>query len=376
MTYSQAHFKHILDLKVDSFNTGLEEVGSSFWIDDNQFVMSTLQEGAQKAAKEEDTSSRVALINFTNKSIRYIAPDAQLLDFTFDHGKRSFFVGKMHTSNVLNADKTGPYSYTYENLRELRIEPNGEVIQIATFPSASKLPNAPESIDGEPLDGGRGGVLVRGLAPGDTYMKQWERLSQKDEGYPTVWVRAGKPPTPLPIRHDEITSGKYIAFLDKYLLNDSDTSGSSDTNSHLRGDWRRPYEYTPFRLLSQDGTIDEIPYPEFIFEYGIATRGQRNDTSRNFSKFLVTRPGILITKTRDYGSAIYLFKRDQLYLVAGGKTILHVDTATNSAEGLWSMKLSPDGCKVAYSHLRSTAMSSKVSDPHFFSIIDLCKNPN
>jgi len=292
---SQTPTKQILDLKVESFHTGLEEVGNSFWVDENQFVMTTLKEGAERNVNDEDTPTRIALVNFAKKTIKYIAQDARLLDFTFDHKTRSIFIGKLHTTDPVDAEGRRSYVYNYTNLREIRIEPDSRVIEINSYPPGSAPPRPMTNMPaggGEPLDGGRGGFLVRDLAPGDTLAKQWERRVHEDEGIPTIWIRQGKAPIPLPIRYDEIGSGEFVAFLDKYLLNDSDTAMTSRTNSHLNLVWRRPYEYTPFRLLGQDGSIEEIPYPEFVFDYGIA---DRKYTGAHFSEFHVMRPGILIT---------------------------------------------------------------------------------
>jgi len=378
MADSQTQTKQILDMKVDSFKTELEEVGNSFWVDDNQFVLTTLQEGAQRNVREEDTPSRIALVNFANKTIKFIAQEAQLLDFTFDRETRSIFVGRRHTSHSFDADGRDVFAVTYENLREIRIEPSGEVSEIKKYPLGSK-PRDPEmqrpkDKGSKALDHGRGGYLVRDLKPGDTLEALNARDRVTDEGWPTTWVRAGKPDVSLPMRYDEIDSGVYVDFLNKYLLNDYDTSVTSFTNSHLNSIWKRPYEYTPFRLLSPDGSIEEIPYPQFVFDYGIAERVWQKGGGSNFSRFLITRAGIVIQKKREYGSALYLFKNNKLYLVAGGKTALHVDLAENSAEGIQTTKLSPDGCKIAYSHLHGLAASSKYQAPRFLSIINLCSD--
>jgi hypothetical protein len=376
----QAQTKKILDLKVDSFKTELEEIGNSFWVDDNQFVMTTLQRGAERQVPAEDSPSRIALVNFSNRTINYIADDAHLVDSTFDHKTRSILIGKLHRNAAAAgaANKRATIGATYDTLREIRIERDGTVVEVKSYPAGSSLPvrgiPPPKDRLFEPLDNGRGGYLVRYLAPGDTYMRQWDRLIKNDEGYPTVWVREGKPDMPLPLRFDEISSGEYVAFLDKYLLNNYDTKANSNTDSHKNLVWRRPYEYTPFRLLGQDGSIQEIPYPEFVFEYGLSRRDKPDGQGPHFNDFLVTKAGIVIHKHREYGSALYLFRRDQLYLIAGGKTTLRVDLAENSAEGISSTELSPDGCKIAYSHLKELAASSKESAPHFFTIIDLCRD--
>jgi hypothetical protein len=369
---SQTPTKQILDLKVDSFHTGLEEVGNSFWVDDNQFVMTTLKEGAERNVNDEETPTRIALVNFSTKTIKYIAQDVRLLDFTFDHKTRSIFIGNLHTSDPVDADGRRHYVYTYTNLREIRVEPDGRVAEIKRYPPGSAPPPAMAAPKGlhRALDGGRGGYLVRALAPGETYADQWEKLVKDDEGYPTVWKRDGKPDMKVPVRFDEVDSGEYVAFLDKYQLNDYDTALSSSTSSRIAVTvWKRPYEYTPFRLLAQDGSVQEIPYPEFVFDYGIAERGKRG---ANFGRLIVAKPGILIQKKRVSGSALYLYRNEQLYVVAGGNTTARAGLAENSAEGVQATKLSPDGCKLAYSHFKHLASMSEYRAPHFFNIINLC----
>jgi hypothetical protein len=219
------------------------------------------------------------------------------------------------------------------------------------------------------LDGGRGGYLIGDLKPGDTAPALTARNRTTDEGWPTTWIRPDQPPLPLPIRFDEVSDGIYVDFLDKYLLNGYDTSGSSATNSHLNGGWKRPYEYTPFRLLGKDGSLQEIPYPQFIFDYGIA---DCKGNCLNFRRFLVTRPGIVIQKVRERSSALYLFKEGRLYLIAGGATERDARRAAIPADGIQTTRLSPNGCRLAYSHLERPEYESRYGAPVFFGIIDLC----
>ena len=266
-------------------------------------------------------------------------------------------------------------------MREVRIEPNGDVIEVKRFepgaePPASYLKppedeNYPRGVSYESLNDGWDGFLINYLEPGDTYRKQFERIDKTGEGYPTMWIRPGQPPLPLSVRYDEIFSPVYLKYLDKFLLNNGDTSMSSSTNSNIAvRPWNRHYEYTPFRLLARDGTVEDIPYPDFIFDCGIASRKWQNGVGRNFSIFLPTRAGILISKDRENGSSLYLFQNNQLYQIAGGKMLLGVNLAHLSAERISLNQLSPGGCKFAYSHL-GTDRSYRA--PKFLTILDLCK---
>jgi hypothetical protein len=85
------------------------------------------------------------------------------------------------------------------------------------------------------MDDGWGGYIIEDLSAEVVHRDPTIRYPLKD--YHSIWLRDGKPDMKLPIRKSEIRSGTYLQHLNKYLLNDHDTSAHPDTNSHLALGW-------------------------------------------------------------------------------------------------------------------------------------------
>jgi hypothetical protein len=352
--------KKIIEIDADLFATNVHSAAHSFWIDADHLVVTASQEGAESGAREEKRRSRVAVIDAASRSVQYVADDAEIIDGTFNRETRSFFVGLRCPVRPSAAGSIATAAHTFHRLREITVDEEGKLAGVKHYPAGGNPPTPPVAPAGafKALEHGRGGYLVKGLAAGDTYARQAERAINEDEPLPTIWVRPGHSAMTLPVRYDEIGSTEYVGFLDKYLLNDYDTSATPWTNREMRGGWKRPYAFTPFRLLDRDGGIHEIPYPEFVFDYEIAKRGWRPGRGSNFNRFMLTKPGIVIQKRRENGSALYLFKDDELYLFA------------HSIDGFHGAQVSPDGWRVAYSHHNEAATGGKYA-PRVFSIVDL-----
>src|SRR5438105_630480 len=236
----------------------------------------------------------VALVNFSRKSFKIIADHAVLLKF--DEEKREAYIGKWDTADDWWDGKSGFDKY--------RIGPDGKIELVERMAPGQRVPSLPPPPESQWISLRAKDGYLRPEREGEA---AFEARMKDDTPVYAIWVRPGIPAVILPIRWEEIHetihgSAEYVAFLDKYLLNTHDTQGHSSTDAHLRRVWRRPYEYTPFRLLSPSGQVEEIPYPRFIFEYGIADPPTRDQTNRNFKDFALTKAGIVITKWREVGS--------------------------------------------------------------------------
>lgn len=172
-----------------------------------------------------------------------------------------------------------------------------------------------------------------------------------------VWVRPGKPPLALPILRKEITGGRaiYLAYSGQYLLNEFDSQGSSDTDRRLAGrTWGdRPYDLTPYRLLSRDGSIAEIPYPYVLQDYGI----------RSFDKLIPTRVGYLFGAVLDRHFSLFLLQEDRV-IRFWGKPVRFKD-----GDSISGLTLSPDGCKIVFRRARDWLPATR----KHVTIINMCK---
>jgi hypothetical protein len=180
---------------------------------------------------------------------------------------------------------------------------------------------------------------------------------------PAVWLRPGRPPLTLPVMRTEIDGGKarFLAFRGQYLLNRFDSQGDSRTDRRLAGRhiWgNRPYDLTPYRLLSRDGGIEEIPYPYVIREYGI----------KGFHELIPTKAGIVIEAT-DPGkgrTGLFLLNGDRLQRFWPPPARLEF---LRTKEQVGGLILSPDGCKIAFRRYANWLPDTRKP----VTIINLCK---
>jgi hypothetical protein len=155
-----------------------------------------------------------------------------------------------------------------------------------------------------------------------------------------VLLRPAMPPLTLPIFREEVADSWaiYHAFSDQYQLNWHDSQASSSTNRRTGGQsWKRPYDLSPYYLLSRDGTVETIPYPNILKEFDV----------RHFSRLLMTRAGLLIDATGDGPKSmgergLFLLRENQLTQVWG------FPNRAGIKEGMVGESLSPDGCKIAF----------------------------
>lgn len=245
---------------------------------------------------------------------------------------------------------TYPFRYRGQDDRRyrwVRIDPDGTVTAIpeVTELNTGCLPREgyPKKAAFKPLREEHGYVLNR--LPG---------MAESPEDR-AVYVRPGLPPLTLAnVYPGETHTGEflYLEFAKKYQLTFYDPHGVSSTDKRLAGNsWHnRPYELTPFRLLSLDGTVEERPYPKFIYEYGL----------KGVGLFLFTPVGLLITP----GTSMFLINDVKITRVWGQSSSLF-----HTPEGVFGMRLSPNGCRLAFA--RTATWKPETNKP--IAILELCK---
>ena len=102
--------------------------------------------------------------------------------------------------------------------------------------------------------------------------------------------------------------------------------------------------------MALDGSIEEIPYPKIIFEYGL----------KRFAYFLPTSAGAIISTNN-----LYLLQGEKLTRIWPRPGLFGRITP----EIIVGLVLSPDGCKLAFRHYAD----SKYTTPKSVSIINLCE---
>lgn len=230
--------------------------------------------------------------------------------------------------------------------RWVRIESDGAVTKISAIDDlnpGSCLPHDsyPKSAGVSPLREEHG--YLQRIAEG--------KRSRPDDRI--TYVPRGKPPIPLAVHSMEVFGGRYhyLEYSQKYQLNYFDPHGNSATERRLGGyEWNRPYDLTPFRLLSLDGTVEEIPYPKIIYEYGLKVIGL----------FMPTPVGWLIASEK----SLFLLNGEILTRVWGKPSDWFY-----SPQFIWAMRLSPNGCKLAFA--RTADWKPESNKP--IAIMELCK---
>lgn len=369
--------KRTVDLPVDTLDPPQRVLkGSPVWVSADQVVVTAFQDHAEVEFPEENSKCQVLLINTTKRSIRAIADNARVIGFNSQ--TKALLVARSHWDLVADAKGGNTSKTSYFDLRELRVRPDDTVVVEKNFPAGSAPPDPTSNFPKqglftsmpEPQDG----YLLRVVKPGDSLQAQDERASATDDALATVWIRPNLPPTPITVRFDEVTDVRYVGFLDKFQLSHVDAKQVSLARDR-RKVWRRPYDFPPYRLLGRDGHVEEIPYPSWLGDYGLQEPQRRDGGGYDFSSLSITRPGLLIRKDFGHDANYFLYKDAQLYrlMAAAGNEGSPRTTRPLVAYSTWLEPVSPDGCKVAFTHQRVEMAGSTRLDGYYLSVIDLCK---
>jgi len=369
----------IKDLPVDTFDPDLKVMESysiPYWITNDLVVVSAMQKGVKLTFPEANTPARVVLLNFKTKSMETIVEDGSIV--YFDRYSKKFMTAIRRLSDLPDSRQgASAKKAIYSNLKEMHINAEGKAVVDRELPEGSEPPNTrPDVAFGsiwQPLGHPKDGYLIQQIKEGDTLQSQEDRHRRLGEPLPTVWIRPDQPPVNLPMSFDEVTDGEYLEFLDKFQLNRADSAMGSDTNQAMSVTrWSRPYSLTPYRLLSKDGQVEEIPYPDFIQKFGLKERSAGDGGGFNFSFLLVTRPGLLINKFIPGGDDFFLYEHSKLFRLIIHRTAVTSPLFRSHPTRIMFHALSPDGCKLAYTHLRDSNVSATWASNFYLTIINLC----
>ncbi|WP_443115413.1 hypothetical protein [Herbaspirillum seropedicae] len=331
--------RQIENQKLEIFDTELgvrngSELGSSgIWLSNDLFAMTSTKDLPNAAEKH---LLEVRLVDWKTKTSKVLVEEGQIICWNPERQIAS--IQKTYSS------PTGDVKYDL-----IRLDSQGQVGAISDNTEIS--PNFCQATESLPQNS-----LTILLREPDGYIQ----LNTPGEPYKSdrkaVWIRPNKTPLVMNVRVDEVHGagnfiGNYLAYSKKYLLNTWDSQGDSDTDQRRAGvGWNRPYDLTPYRLMAMDGSIEEIPYPKILFEYGI----------KRFAYFLPTPAGVIISAKN-----LFLLQGEKLTRIWPRPGIFGGVTP----EIIGGLALSPDGCKLAFRHYRDT----KYTTPKSVSIINLCE---
>ena len=314
--------RKIENQKLEIFDTGLDvRTGrdldiSGIWLSNDLFAMTTVKD-LPDAVKNH--LLEVRLVDWKTKSSKVLV-DAGIL-VCWNPERQIASIQKTYSS------PTGDIKYDLIHLdAQGQVRARSDHVEISPYFCQATASLPPKSLTIS-LSEANGYIQIN--VPGDPY-----RANKS-----AIWIRPGQAPLDLNVRVDEINSandgdGNYLAYAKKYLLNTFDSQWNSDTDKRLGGvGWNRPYDLTPYRLMALDGSIEEIPYPKIIFEYGL----------KRFAYFLPTPAGFIISSNN-----LYLLQGEKLTRVWPRPDLFgHI-----TPEIIAGLALSPDGCKLAFRHYR------------------------
>ncbi|WP_443115411.1 hypothetical protein [Herbaspirillum seropedicae] len=333
--------RQIENQKFEIFDTGLgvrngdDLASAGIWLSNDLFAMTSTKD---LPAAAEKLLLEVRLVDWQTKTSKILVDEGQLVCWNPE---------RQIASIKTYSNTSGEISVSYKliqltaqgqvSLRSDNVPINQHSCQAtASLPPRDSLP-----------------ILLR---EPDGYIER----SHPDAPYKShknaIWMRPGKAPLDINVRVDEIHGasgniGNYLAYAQKYLLNTWDSQGDSDTDRRLGGvGWNRPYDLTPYRLMALDGSIEEIPYPKILFEYGL----------KRFAYFLPTLAGVIISSNN-----LFLLQGERLTRIWPRPGLFGRITP----EIIDGLVLSPDGCKLAFRHYAN----SKYSTPKSVTIINLCE---
>lgn len=353
--------RNIEDKKLELIETGLEfwppgagpdyrsNLGYGFWLSDTLYVISVLQD-VPDAFKQK--LERVMLIDASTGKSRVAIGEGSLAG-NLGCRNRKFQVIAYYPR------AWGPHEPYPKSARFVRMDDQGNVSDLVD-PSPIKPNCDPIEYEGPPPTGN-----WSALREGDGYIDRSERDDYKNfTNGKAKLIRPGQPPLPLDVDNGEINLGflAYLSYYDKYLLGTSDHKGKSGTDRRVSGAfWKHPYAYSPYRLISRDGMIEEVPYPTIILDFGLkgfqhlwpTSHGLLIETSGGGPGYAFPWNGLLLLK----GERMFRLWGGMGGLTRGGREVTHV------------LNISPDGCRMIFTHSDWRTYPGN----HPLSILNLCK---
>lgn len=339
--YAEQPLRIIQKKQFDTFETGLGPLGccvptdTGVWLNDDLFAMTATQ-AVPLLEAEGKRLQRIMLIDTKAKTSQVLIDSGALVCWN-------------STREIASIQELGSEKIMKPTYRFVHLDAEGRVGPLI---GETKISPYRCKVDISIPDG----VVTTHLREGDGYIElSPPGLFNYDGERYAVWVRSDGSRVGLHVPADEFQKvAIYLPHLEKYLLNKFDSRGNSGTDRRLAGSsWKRPYALAPYRLMALDGTIETIPYPYILSEYGL--------NNRRFSLFLPTKPGILICT----GQELLLLQGEQLTQFWPKPNLLE----RIKKEAISGVTLSPDGCKIAFRHYPDYKYSTK----RLVTIINLCK---
>jgi hypothetical protein len=330
-----------------SYSSGLDY---GFWLSDTLLVTSVLQD-VPDAFKQK--LERIMLLDVSTGKSHVLIEQGSLAG-------RLGCRNRKHQVMVYYPKAQFPHESFKETPRFVRLDDQGKVSDL-TGPPPIKPNCDPIDYEGPPPTGN-----WSALREGDGYIDRSERDDYKNltNGKARL-IRPRQPPLALDVDNKEINLRfpAYLPYYKKYLLGTFPHHGVSGTDRRVAGGfWKHSYAYSPYRLISRTGEIEEISYPTIIFDFGL----------KGFQHLWPTPHGLLIETS--YGGStgvqprhgLLLLKGDRMFRLWGGSAW----SARGGHEATHVLSIAPNGCHIVFTHSDWRSYPGS----HLLSILNLCKD--
>ncbi|MCD5326657.1 hypothetical protein [Chromobacterium piscinae] len=341
--------RELQDKSFELIDTGLEGTYHDIrpklgeWLDNDHLVVNAIQPGWHMQQKGQ---FQIMLVDARTGKSSVLLPHAMLQCW---NAKRQLASIRPIPEEL----PPGRRVWDLENFSLMHLGPDGQLTRLST-PQPFDTLTCEATDNGIPLyqqDFGRPLQDING------FLRQGVPKQSFKSDFNTVLFRRGQPSRQIGVRAEEVFFPIYLPYLKRYLLNSGDSQHDSATDRRLAGaTWGdRPYDLTPYRLMSPDGEVTEIPYPKIIFSYGV----------HGFANLLPTPHGLLLNSSGRSSPGLLLLQGEQLYRVWGGQRWF----APGWRQSAYGLKVSPDGCRLAFIHASTWSQDSG----NEISILNMCK---
>lgn len=345
-----------------------------FWLSNTQFVMSVLQDVPDAYARKLE---RIVLIDAATGAYRVLVEQGsvncrsqklKVMAYLPFHESHYYKLWPKQTSGGTPAERRRRTEERSAKIsaehRFIKLDDDG-VVSPLEGPSPIESNCAPA---GYPVD--IGFWVGKALREDDGYIDISERDNRETLTLGTAkLVRPGQAPIELGFPTAAVSFPTYLPYYDKYLMSTSDYAGAGgNSRSSMGAFWKYPYDISPSWLVSREGEVQAVPYPEIIREYGMV----------GFTLHWPTPRGILINDRGGVfaGKGLLLLQGEKLLRIWGGPPSLNFfQDNRGRTEASYVLNISPDACRIVFTHAKKFPKAGDQNpDAVPLSILNICKD--
>jgi hypothetical protein len=295
--------------------------GDFKWINNNLFIIDAFKNPQER--RENDSAKKGVLVDARTGTYQVLVEPGYALCMNGD--KKILDLAKQSPHQKVEKE----WQIKFDMNGSYTVVPSESEIKITCWPE-SEYPLPEEIIQTSVLR--KNQLSYKSLNAPDGHIVYSKDVSKQQAS--ALLIAPQKAPVHLPITNWKMNFRKihYLKYLDKYYL---------CVSPHIQPEEKFPTHY----LMAHDGTVEPFPYPKILFDYGL---------KREYREFIPTSNGIFINATSREG--LLLLKGEKLYRIYGGNKFF----AKGRGESVRSWAVSPDGCKVVFTHYKGVSVDTDI----------------